>query len=184
MVQGVAIEDGSLININPATGELISKVPCSNPAEIAAMVKTANEAQTTWAATKVQNRVHLLRRCLKAMAAIKDEFARLIVQEMGKPIQEACDEMDFSIDKEEFLTILEQSLLPQKFGNSVVLRQPLGVVAIISPWNFPVGEIILLVLPSLASGNSGKPPFFAILHTDCALAILIDAFSLACWKQS
>ena len=74
---------------------------------------------------------------------------------MGKPIGEAKEEMEFAVDKGEFMEILEKSLQPQSFGKSTVVRHPFGVVAIMSPWNFPVDEILLLALPSLASGNTG-----------------------------
>lgn len=75
---------------------------------------------------------------------------------MGKPIAEAREEMEDVVEKDNFLQIVHDSLQQQTFGNSVVMRHPLGVVGIMSPWNFPVDKILLLALPSLASGNTGK----------------------------
>jgi acyl-CoA reductase-like NAD-dependent aldehyde dehydrogenase len=157
MVQGVVIEDGCLINTNPATGEVISRVKCSLPDEIDVMVADANLAQKEWAAKSAEDRVQLLRDGLKAIAPTStsaDKLATLMVQEMGKPLKEAKEEMDFAGSKDEYMDILLKELQPQTFGNSLVVRDPYGVVVIMSPWNYPVDEILLLALPSLASGNT------------------------------
>jgi acyl-CoA reductase-like NAD-dependent aldehyde dehydrogenase len=156
MVQGVIIEDGCLVNTNPATGEVISRVKCTLPEEVDRMVAVANEAQKTWATTPLADRIKMLKAGLAAVMANKDQFCELIVKEMGKPMAEAKEEMEAHENMDEFFQILEGSLQPQTFGSSVVVRQALGVVAILSPWNYPVGEIVLLALPSLASGNTGK----------------------------
>ena len=77
---------------------------------------------------------------------------------MGKPIKEAKEEIEFACGKNDdgYMQLLHDSLKPQTFGNSVIVRHSIGVVVILSPWNFPVDEILLLALPSLASGNTGK----------------------------
>ena len=156
MVQGVIIEDGCLVNTNPATGEVISRVKCTLPEEVDSMVAVANEAQETWAATPLADRIKMLKAGVAAVMAQSDQFCELIVKEMGKPMAEAEEEMEEHANMDEFFQILEGSLQPQTFGSSVVVRHALGVVAILSPWNYPVGEIVLLALPSLASGNTGK----------------------------
>jgi len=154
MVQGVAIEDGSLVNTNPATGEIISRVRCSLPEEVEAMIAEANRSQVSWAEKTTEDRIQSLKDGLEAVACVSDRLAEWMVREMGKPIGEAKEEMKFAVGKDEFMEILEKSLQPQSFGNSVVVRHPFGVVAIMSPWNYPVDEILLLALPSLASGNT------------------------------
>lgn len=80
-------------------------------------------------------------------------MAETIVAEMGKPLAEATEEVRGATQKDEYLDLLQRSLDPQRRGSSVVVRHPLGVVAVLSPWNFPCDEILLLVLPALASGN-------------------------------
>jgi acyl-CoA reductase-like NAD-dependent aldehyde dehydrogenase len=156
MVQGVIIEDGCLVNTNPATGEVISRVKCTLPEELDRMVAEANKAQEAWAATPLADRMKMLKAGLAAVMDKKAQFCDLIVKEMGKPMIEAEEEMEAHEHMDEFLQILEDSLQPQTFRSSVVVRHALGVVAILSPWNYPVGEIALLALPSLASGNTGK----------------------------
>mmetsp|Transcript_30956 Transcript_30956/g.74773 ORF Transcript_30956/g.74773 Transcript_30956/m.74773 type:complete len:466 (+) Transcript_30956:113-1510(+) len=156
MVQGVQIDsDGCLVNTNPATGEVISRVRCTTSAEIDEMVSVATTAlNKSWKSMSCEDRVSLLRDGLKALANVRDELATSMVSEMGKPIAEAREELDGATSKDEFMDILLDSIRPKKFGTSTVVRNPFGVVAIMSPWNFPVDEILLLALPSLASGNT------------------------------
>lgn len=154
MVQGVAVESGCLINTNPATGEIISRVPCSTPEQVDEMIQLAAKAQKEWSQKKLEDRISLLRQGLKAVGGVSRDLVELIVKEMGKPIGEAKEEMEFAVGKDEFLDLLFESLRPQTHGKCTIVRDPFGVVAIMSPWNFPVDEILLLALPSLASGNT------------------------------
>lgn len=156
MVQGVPIIDGKIINLNPATGQEISRVPCSTKEEIDDLMELAVAAQkSVWGNLSVQQRIQLLRKGLQEISKQRDEIALLIVQEMGKPLAEAKVEMEAACHKEAYLDILKNSLQPVHRGtNSVVVRHPLGVVAVLSPWNFPCDEILLLVLPALGSGNT------------------------------
>jgi acyl-CoA reductase-like NAD-dependent aldehyde dehydrogenase len=154
MVQGVVIEDGCLINTNPATGDVISRVQCTTAEEVEGMIAAANQSQRAWFATPLEERVRLLREGLKEVAKVSEALVELMVNEMGKPIGEAKEEMEFAVGKDEFLDLLLESLQPQTYGQCMVVRDPFGVVAIMSPWNFPVDEILLLALPSLASGNT------------------------------
>jgi hypothetical protein len=95
---------------------------------------------------------------------------------MGKPIGEAKEEMEFAVGKDEFMDLLLKSLQPQTFGSCLVVRDPFGVVAILSPWNFPVDEILLLALPSLASGNTGTSGmrFFVEKHMFSSSVLLVS----------
>lgn len=155
MVQGVTVEDGCIVNTNPATGEIISRVPCTTAEEIEKMIAQANRSRIGWVATPVEERIKLLRQGIQALDKVTDTLVELMVKEMGKPIREAKEEMGFVVGKDgAFLELLLQALQPRTYGNCLVVRDPFGVVAIMSPWNFPVDEILLLALPSLASGNT------------------------------
>jgi acyl-CoA reductase-like NAD-dependent aldehyde dehydrogenase len=157
MVQGVVVENGCLVNTNPATGEEISRVTSSTPEQVEEMIAKANAVQSNWAYEHTcENRIELLKKGLQVIADVSDKLAESMVQEMGKPICEAEEEMECAVDKKEFFEILQQALEPKTHGSSTVVRSPFGVAAILSPWNFPVDEILLLALPSLASGNTGK----------------------------
>ena len=153
MVQGVPIVDGYLINKNPSTGKVISKVPCTPLDELDTIVERSVVAQVAWAQTPTETRIQMLRDGLLALART-ESLAATIVAEMGKPLAQAFEEAEFAVDKGEFLDILQASLAPKQFGSSVVVRQALGVVTVLSPWNYPADEILLLALPALASGNT------------------------------
>jgi len=155
MVQGVPIENGCIVNKNPATNEVISRVPCSSPEEVDVMVKRAVAAKSLWAVTPPKERITLLRKGLQELAKKSDLLSETIVKEMGKPLHEAREEVAGAVNKDEYLDILESALEPKKHGNSVVVRQPLGLVTVLSPWNFPADEILLLALPALGSGYVG-----------------------------
>ena len=154
MVQGVSVVDGSIINVNPASGQVISRVACTTPDAVASLVEMAVASQKTWSVMPLEKRIGLLRKGLAEIGKQHDKLANLITEEMGKPIREAREEMEFAVSKDEYLEILEAALQPVHHGeNSVVVRQALGVVAVLSPWNFPCDEILLLTLPALGSGN-------------------------------
>lgn len=156
MGQGVLVEDGCLVNTNPATGEVISRVPCTTLDNLKTIIALAKESQPAWAfRTTLDERMDKLQHALQQVKERSSDLEQLIVQEMGKPLAQAKEEMEFAVNKEQFLNLLKNSLQPQTFGNSTVVRHPLGVVVILSPWNFPVDEVLLLALPSLASGNTG-----------------------------
>ncbi|CAJ1959091.1 unnamed protein product [Cylindrotheca closterium] len=154
MGQGVAVDGGFIINTNPATGEVVSKVKCSTAEEIDKVIKAANEAQETWALKSPSERIAFLKKGLKEVDRQADKLVEWMILEMGKPIAEAKEELEGTVDKDEFLDILEKALEPQVYGSSTIIRDPFGVVAVLSPWNFPVDEILLLALPALASGNT------------------------------
>lgn len=154
MVQGVVIENGCIVDTNPATGEVIARVPCTTPEQVDEMVETAKTAQLQWSQKDAKDRMALLRKCLEALSTQSEKLASLMVQEMGKPLSEAQDEMEGAVEKEDFMDILEKAQEPQTFGTSIVIREALGVVVVLSPWNFPVDEILLLALPALAAGNT------------------------------
>ena len=98
----------------------------------------------------------MLKKGLTELAKISKECETMMIQEMGKPISEAKEEMEFAVSKDEYFDILAKALEPKVHDSSTVFRSPFGVMCLLSPWNFPVDEILLLALPSLASGNTGK----------------------------
>jgi acyl-CoA reductase-like NAD-dependent aldehyde dehydrogenase len=156
MVQGVAIDDdGCIVNMNPATGEeILPRILCTSTAELESMVQAAVTAHLSWSQVPTEERIHLLRESLKRLSLQATPLAETIVAEMGKPLAEAIDEVRGATQKDEYLDLLQTSLDPQRRGSCVVVRHPLGVVAVLSPWNFPCDEILLLALPALASGNT------------------------------
>jgi len=162
MVQGVLIENGCIVDTNPATGQVIARVSCTTPSEVDNLVAKAKEAQVEWSTRDAKDRMSLLRKALESLSKQSDKLAELMVLEMGKPLSEAKEEMEGAVGKDEFMDILEKAQEPQQFGTSVVVREALGVVVVLSPWNFPVDEILLLTLPALAAGNTGMMFFHSL----------------------
>ena len=154
MVQGVVIEDGCIVNTNPATGLVLSRVKCTTESEIDEIVKNAKAAVDDWSKKDAQDRVELLREGLKELGKEHDELVELIVQEMGKPKEQAVGEMEGAANKDAYLEILLQAQAKKQHGSCFVYRQAIGVVVVLSPWNFPVDEILLLALPALGAGNT------------------------------
>ncbi|KAJ1453741.1 succinate semialdehyde dehydrogenase [Pelagophyceae sp. CCMP2097] len=153
MVQGVLIEGGCLVDTNPANGEVIARVPCSTLAEVAVAVARAKAAQPAWAATPLADRIAILKRGCALLAENKDELVSLAVKEMGKVRAEAAEEVDGAANKIDWLDLVQQANEAQRVSNGLIVREAHGVVAVLSPWNFPVDEPLLLALPALAAGN-------------------------------
>ena len=132
MAQGVVIDDDNcLVNTNPATGEIISKVKCTTSEELEGMIETAKSAQKEWRQKSVEERISMLKDCVNELATYSDELVELIVKEMGKPIGEAKEEVQYAVeDQDDYFDILLESIRPKTYGTSTVVRHPYGVVAI------------------------------------------------------
>ena len=144
--------------VNPATGQVVGEVPCSTEPDVSASVKRARKAQPAWGATTPARRAAALRRAGEAVAAHADELAALVTAEMGKPrgaaLAEALDVSHRLRGVEPLLPALEPK--EHRAGAVVtrVLRDPLGVVAVITPWNFPLTLAEMLISPAILAGNS------------------------------
>ena len=141
MVQGVNIIDGVIQNINPATGELLSpSVSVTTSTELADVVKLANASQESWSALSLDERIDILRKGLAAVEPIAKELAETITNEMGKVPKEAIAEVEEAIGlKDEWLDLVKEANEDIKLSDgeseSIIVRDPLGVVVVISPWN-------------------------------------------------
>jgi len=157
MGQGVIIEDGCIIDVNPSTQEVIQRVPCSTLDGVTAAVSRARAAQLSWAAKPLPDRIALLKQAIKKLGEDEDGLAQLITREMGKVISEAREEAAGCCDKDGYLDLIAEANADEvvdEASGTTVIRDPHGVVAVLSPWNFPSDEITLLALPALAAGNT------------------------------
>ncbi|MEU5975434.1 aldehyde dehydrogenase family protein [Streptomyces sp. NPDC047315] len=165
---------------NPATGELVAQVPATPPAEVDAAVARAAAAQRGWARAAPADRARLLRRFAAAVDDHVEELARLETTEAGHPIGNARweagnvrDLLDYAAGGVERLTGRQ---IPVAGGLDVTLLEPLGVVGVIAPWNFPMPIAAWGVAPALAAGNAVllKPaettPLTALRLAELALA--------------
>lgn len=150
---------------NPATGEALRKFDCASPAAVKAAVGRVRAAQPAWHATPIQHRLTILRRFQKLLAAQKSEIARTITSEAGKPLAEALlTEVQVVLDTTRFLlreaySFLRPEPVPHgslatKAKRGCIIREPHGVMGIISPWNYPFSIPATEILAALVTGNA------------------------------
>lgn len=146
-------------DINPATGKLIKKVKCSTEKEIDRAVANARAAQKKWASLTLAQRSKMLEACAKDFVKQKEKIGRIITDEMGKLYRSAVGEthaVAYGIREtiEQAKTALAVENLQEENLRTELHRTPLGVCAIITPWNFPVSMPESLLSPALISGNT------------------------------
>ncbi|GAA5213840.1 aldehyde dehydrogenase family protein [Streptomyces thinghirensis] len=144
--------------LNPATEEVLATVPAASAADVDAAVVRAARAQTAWAALAPGDRARLLRRFATAVDEHLEELARLEVREAGHTIGNARweagnvrDLLDYAAGGVERLTGRQ---IPVPGGLDVTILEPLGVVGVIAPWNFPMPIAAWGTAPALAAGNA------------------------------
>jgi betaine-aldehyde dehydrogenase len=150
----------SFITINPATGAVLAEIKIDGPAEVEAAVARAQEAQGHWAAMSGAARARVLRQAADILRARNAELAALETRDTGKPIQEtSVVDVASGADCFEYFAGLAASLSgehvdlgPQAFGYT--RREPLGVVAGIGAWNYPLQIACWKAAPALACGNA------------------------------
>jgi len=167
-------------DVDPATGETIAEIPRCEPAELAAAVGRARGAQPAWAALPFEERARLLERGGERLGERAEEVARLVVREMGKPLEDARREVGGRVSGlAETLAEIGRALEPEVHrgarSETRIVRDPHGVVAAITPWNFPVGMPLEILLPALASGNTVV--FKPSEHVPLTGAALVEAIA-------
>jgi aldehyde dehydrogenase (NAD+) len=145
---------GTIDVINPATEEVIGQVADGTADDVDRAVVAARAAFETWSTTSVDERVKFLTRISEGLAARQEEMARTIVAEMGAPLK-------FATQVQAGLPLMVlgsiAQLLPtfpfeEELGNSLVVREPIGVVGAITPWNYPLHQVVAKVAPALGAG--------------------------------
>jgi acyl-CoA reductase-like NAD-dependent aldehyde dehydrogenase len=161
----VAVGNSTIVSTNPATGEVLAELACVTPNDVHAAVLRAKQAQPAWETTPVQERVALLRRFQRLLSEQRDQVADLICREAGKPAVEALTtEVLVILDATEFCIrnahdFLREEPLPHanlamKTKRGKLLREPFGVIGIVSPWNYPFSIAATETLGALVTGNA------------------------------
>jgi len=141
-----------------ATGDVIAEVPDLGVAETKAAIEAAYRAQPKWAAMIAKDRSRIIRRWYDLIVEHTDELALLLTREQGKPLAEARGEIIYGAGFVEFFAEEAKRVYgetipsPKTDSRVLVLKQPIGVVAAITPWNFPNAMITRKVTPALAAG--------------------------------
>lgn len=150
-----------LKSLNPAKNyEAIGEVEISTFRDIAKAVEKAREATSLWAKTPIEKRAEFVRKLKDLILKDKENIARLITQEVGKPIRESRDDIDFDQRYLDYFINQGPKILAEKIvfedEKSVgkIVFEPYGVAVVISPWNFPIGMPIWGIVPNLIAGNT------------------------------
>jgi aldehyde dehydrogenase (NAD+) len=167
--------------INSATEEVMGRIPQGSPEDIDAAVSAAREAFEPWSRTPPAERAAVLGAIAEGLAERQDEIAATVAQELGMPlklstaIQAGLPIMSFRSMAE----LLADFSFEEKVGSSLVVREPVGVVGAITPWNYPLHQIAAKVAPALAAGCTVvlKPSEVVPLNA-FILAEVIDAVGL------
>jgi acyl-CoA reductase-like NAD-dependent aldehyde dehydrogenase len=146
--------DETIEVVNSTTEEVMGRIPAGTPQDVDRAVTAARAAFETWSQTPREQRAALLEAVAAALSARSDEIAVLVAQELGMPlplskgIQAGLPTMTFS----SMPALMEQVTWEEEIGNSLVVREPAGVVGAITPWNYPLHQICAKVAPALAAG--------------------------------
>jgi succinate-semialdehyde dehydrogenase / glutarate-semialdehyde dehydrogenase len=155
----VAADDRATFPVlNPATGETIADVPRLGAGETRRAIEAAAQALPAWRGRTAKERAHVLRRLATLMAEHEEELATLMVLEQGKPLAEARVEIGYALSFYEWFAEeakrLDGAVIPSPAPDRriVVTREPVGVTAGITPWNFPSAMVTRKSAPALAVG--------------------------------
>lgn len=143
---------------NPATGELLAEVPDMDAVDTQRAIDAADAAWAAWRETPCKQKAALLRRWFDLVMAAQEDLARLMTAEQGKPLAEARGEVAYGASYIEWFAEEAKRIygdtIPAATGDKrlVVIKQPVGVVGAITPWNFPNAMIARKIAPALAAG--------------------------------
>ncbi len=180
----VDAKSGKTIEVrNPANGEVVGTIPRGSAADVDAAVEAARKALPGWASMTGTKRAQLMHEAARKMHAVVDEVADLLAKEQGKPLFQAKIEAARVAENLEYFAGLADKLRgdyvplddPAKFG--ITIRRPVGVVAAITPWNFPLTLFANKLCPALAAGCTIvlKPASTTPLSTQRAIEAINSA---------
>ncbi|MBD3233050.1 MAG: aldehyde dehydrogenase family protein [candidate division Zixibacteria bacterium] len=161
--------------INPATNKLIKEYQEHSSDDVKQIIESVNNEQRSWKNTDFPHRSELMKKAADILRSDEDKYAKLITQEMGKPISESGAEIQkcawvCDYYAENAVRFLDDEPITTDASKSFVAFEPLGVVLAVMPWNFPFWQVFRFAAPALMAGNAGL-----LKHASnvpgCALAI-------------
>ena len=172
---------GSIDVINASTEQVMGSIPEGNAADVDAAVTAAKAAFAGWSATPVEERAKFLQRIQEAMGVRLDEIAETVAGEVGMPlgmskaIQAGLPYNEWGLNAQ----VVQTFAFEEQIGNSLVVREPIGVVGCITPWNYPLHQIVAKIAPAIAAGCTVvlKPSEVAPLNA-FIMAEIIDEVGL------
>ncbi len=145
---------GAIAVVNPATEETVAEVPAGGAAEVDAAVLAARHAFPRWAGTPLADRVAMVTAIREGIKARSAEIAASITAEMGSPTKFASTvQVGMPMATSKGVAGLAESFpWTEEIGNSLVVREPIGVVGAVTPWNYPLHQVVAKVAPALVAG--------------------------------
>ena len=140
--------------VNAATEEVLGSIPAGNAEDANNAVRAAREAFASWSTTSVPERAGYLKKAAEGLQLRQSEIAMLVSQEVGMPFAYS-NVIQVGLPVQSFVSIADVALafpFERQVYNSLVVREPIGVVVAITPWNYPLHQIAAKVAPALAAG--------------------------------
>jgi acyl-CoA reductase-like NAD-dependent aldehyde dehydrogenase len=167
--------------VNPTTEEVVGRIAEGTPEDVDRAVAAAKEAFPGWAETSADDRAKYLQRIAEGLQSRMEPLAKLITEEMGMPVR-LSQIIQVGLPMTTFMSmsqVLQEVKFEEQIGNSRVVREPIGVVGCITPWNYPLHQIAAKVAPALAAGCTVvlKPSDVAPLNA-FVLADIIEEIGL------
>jgi acyl-CoA reductase-like NAD-dependent aldehyde dehydrogenase len=158
LINGEFVAGASTLDvINPATGRLLTRCARADKAQLDSAVLAAKNAFAGWSTTSIENRRQALLKIAAALETRSAEFARLLTEEQGKPLAHAGYEIGGAVAMIRAFAAMDlPSKVLRETAEGIIVREfaPLGVVAAITPWNFPLILLMIKVAPALLAGNT------------------------------
>jgi acyl-CoA reductase-like NAD-dependent aldehyde dehydrogenase len=148
-----------IMDINPFTGEMLEKIKCSSPGEITSAIKLSKKALKQWSGISLKTRIKHFLGIAGQIKKEKRDLSRMITLEMGKPLNQSEREVDNLIDNINYLCELaeeafEKEIYREGSIKSEVIRNPVGIVAVFTHWNYPVLIPSKVIITAALAGNS------------------------------
>lgn len=178
--QWISSRSGELMGVeNPATQEIFAKVPAGNAEDVDAAAKAAHHALPAWRATPLSERIVLMKRFLDIFRSQEEELIAVTIKELGSPYTfTKTAQVEYQYTRtQSYIDLAPEVPLIEHMAASTVYREPVGVIGCITPWNYPLGQVIQKVIPALLMGNTVilKPS----RYTPLSSYWLADAFEKA-----
>lgn len=164
---------------NPATKEIFEKVPNANEQDVDKAVEAANRAFKTFSRTTLEERISYIEKFANYLEKHKNEIAKTVQKELGVTLKwSLSSHVEKNIDRSRvYAKIAKEYQFSRKEKGCIVVKEPVGVVALLAPWNYPIGQIIQKLVPAILAGNTVicKPS----KQTPLSAYYLVEAFKEA-----
>lgn len=171
---------GDFIDVeNPATRKIFARVPAGNGEDVDRAARAAHRAFPTWSALTLQERIDLMEKFLAIFRSQEEDLIDITIKELGSPYGfTKSSQVEYQYTRtRSYIDLAPKVPMVEKMEYSTIYREPVGVIGCITPWNYPLGQVIQKIIPALLMGNTVilKPS----QHTPLSSYYLADAFERA-----